>query len=189
MSNPIMTDTASPSSDADAALVVRWLCHDMASPVSTLLTASELLGAASDPEINALITAAIRRLSARLRLVRLALGNSSTMAAPTFTKLLAEALTDTPTSVDLSDDAPPANIVASATLILSETKRAAAITITDTGARWPGDIPLPDDLKDALTGKPGTDPRSAMTALAARQARAAGYSLAPEASGIAFRKI
>jgi hypothetical protein len=54
--------------------LVRWLCHDLATPIASVMTASELLDDKPDPEINELIQFGARRLTGRLRLVRLALG-------------------------------------------------------------------------------------------------------------------
>lgn len=188
MTLPPTTDLSGPETGASAR-IVRWLCHDMASPIATLLTASELLGEAGDAEINELITAAIRRLSARLRLVRMALGSSSTMTVPALQKLLAEALPDTPLTLDLTAASPPASIVASAALILTDINRVADLTITDSSAFWPSKKPLPDTVVDALTSKSTEDPRSAMVTLAAAQANAAGWQLKPAAAGITFAPL
>ena len=48
-----------------APLLVKWLTHDLASPIATVLTASELLSDTPDAEINGLVTDAARRLAAR----------------------------------------------------------------------------------------------------------------------------
>lgn len=190
MKSTIMTiSTRTDTSETEAtARVVRWLCHDMASPIATLLTASELLGGDGDEEINALITAAIRRLSARLKLVRLSLGTVATMAAPALHKLLTEALNDTPLKLALSDASPPASIVGAAALILADLNRLAEITINDSGAHWASGAPLPPLIVEALSGQPGDDPRSHMVALAAAQAKLAGWRLAAEPSGISYSR-
>ncbi len=185
MTAPTKSDTAETEA---TARVVRWLCHDMASPIATLLTASELLGGEGDAEINALITAAIRRLSARLKLVRLSLGTVSTMAAPALQKLLTEALNDTPLILAVSDASPPASIVGAAALILADVNRLAEITIDDSGARWTSGAPLPPLIVEALSGQPGDDPRSHMVALAAAQAKLAGWQLAAAPSGISYSR-
>lgn len=183
MTNPTRSDT---SETEATARVVRWLCHDMASPIATLLTASELLGGEGDAEINALITAAIRRLSGRLKLVRLALGTVATMSTPALQKLLAEALDDTPLNLTLSGAAPPASIVGAAALILADINRLAEITIDDRGARWTSGASLPPLIVEALNGQPGDDPRSHMVALAAAQAKLAGWHFAAAPSGISY---
>lgn len=170
------------------ARVVRWLCHDKASPIATLLTASELLGGEGDEEINALITAAIRRLAGRLKLVRLALGTVSTMATPALQKLLTEALDDTPLMLTLSSAAPPASIVGATALILADFNRLAEIAIDDHGARWTSGAPLPPLVVEALSGQPGEDPRSHMVALAAAQARSAGWQMVAAPSGIGYSR-
>ncbi len=177
-------------SENQAALVVRWLCHDMATPVATLLTASELLGDTGDAEINGLITAAIRKLSARLRLVRLALGAAgSSMGAAALAKLLHEGLPDTPLTLDL-DAAPdlPASLVSGAALILADISRSAPLVIDAAGARWTNDHPLPETAAKALAGKPEADGRSAMIGLIGAHARSTGWALQAEAAGLSFKK-
>lgn len=180
-----MTSPIDPA-PSTSALVVRWLCHDMATPVATLLTASELLGDQPDPEINDLITAAIRRLSARLRLVRLAMGSASNMSPTVLEKLLHEGLPDTPMTLALPAEGPPASVIAGAALILADINRAAPQRIDATGARWTNDLALPETAAQALAGKPTPEGRSAMIALVAAQSATAGWRLTPEASGMAF---
>ncbi|MBB6227951.1 hypothetical protein FHS79_002133 [Polymorphobacter multimanifer] len=171
-----------------AALVVRWLCHDMATPVATLLTASELLGDTGDAEINGLITAAIRKLSARLRLVRLALGAAgNSMNAAALAKLLGEGLPDTPLALDLDGNPDlPASLVSGVALILSDISRTAPLAIDPAGARWTNDHPLPDTAARALDGNPEADGRSAMIGLIAAHARSTGWALQAQGSGVAF---
>ena len=53
-------------------LFVKWLTHDLATPIATVMTASELLGDQPDPEINGLVQEGAARLGARLRLIRTA---------------------------------------------------------------------------------------------------------------------
>jgi hypothetical protein len=177
--------------DDRSALVVRWLCHDMATPVATLLTASELMGDSGDPEINDLITAAIRRLSARLKLVRLALGSASTMSPQALEKIFQDSLTDTPLVLSLSDEpeAPPSSVIAAAGLLLAELQRNAPLTIDADGARWTPGLPMAEMATLALSGKPDERPRSAMIALIADQSRASGWELQPKADGVAFKRL
>lgn len=182
-----MTDSTTEASSA--ALVVRWLCHDLASPVATLLTASELLGDQPDPEINELITAAIRRLSARLRLVRLAMGTTSPMGTNALEKLIHEGLPDTPMTLSLPAEAPPASVIVGAALILSDINRAAPQRIDPAGARWTNDHPLPAAVAEALSGSQASDGRSAMIALVAAQAVIGGWRLKPDTSGVAFVRL
>ena len=177
-------------SDQDSAQVVRWLCHDMATPISTLLTASELLSDPADPEINQLITAAIRKLSARLRLVRMAMGSTSSMGLPALEKLLAEALPDTPVRLVLSEaGGVPASLVAGAALILSDIAGATPLLIDDKGAYWQPEMALPDHAADALAGRVITDARSAMIALVGLQGRAGGWALEARSSGLGFKPL
>jgi hypothetical protein len=154
-----------------------------------LVTASELLGDQGDPEINSLITQAIRRLAARLKLVRLAMGSAATMATPTLQTLLNEALPDTKITLTPAENTPPANIIAAAALILAEISRTTPIEITARGAHWTQDTPKAKDLASALSaGKSADDPRASMVALAAAQARASGWTLAPHPAGLAFNQ-
>ncbi len=182
---------AGPATVSQSAQVVRWLCHDMATPISTLLTASELLSDTGDQEINDLITAAIRRLSARLRLVRLAMGSRSmTMATGALEKLLAEALPDTQVALALPEDAAlPASLVAGAALILSEVAARAPLAIDGDGARWTGGQALPALVLNALAGTTQSDARSAMIALVAEQVHAGGWTFEPAADGLNFRPM
>ncbi|WP_439532849.1 hypothetical protein [Polymorphobacter sp.] len=172
----------------DASLVVRWLCHDMATPVATLLTASELLGDSGDAEINELITAAIRKLSARLRLVRLALGTASGgLAAGAMERLLNEALPDTPLQLSLdARTTPPSSQIAGAALVLSDLNRLSPLEIDADGARWTNGQLLPEAAAKAIAGD-ASDARAAMIALVAAQNRRAGLTLVAEPSGLGFR--
>ncbi len=73
-------------------LVMRWLLHDLASPVATMLTASELLGPDEDDELREMVTTGAKRLAARLRLLRLVFASgSSDMAGAALAKLISEA--------------------------------------------------------------------------------------------------
>jgi hypothetical protein len=172
----------------DASLVVRWLCHDMATPVSTLLTASELLGDSGDAEINGLITAAIRKLSARLRLVRLALGSpGNSLTLPVLEKLFAEALPDTPVTLSLAGaDIPPVSQIAGAVLILSDLNRLAPVMVDAQGARWPEGHSLPEAALQVLAGQGGDTARAAMIALVANQNRKAGLVMDADGAGLRF---
>jgi len=179
------------TSDDRSALVMRWFCHDMATPVATLLTASELMGDAADPEINELITAAIRRLAARLKLVRLALGSVSSMNRQTLEKIFYDALTDTPLTLALPEgpDAPPSSVVAGAGLLLSELQRNAPLTIDAEGARWTSAHTIAESAAVALAGNPDDTPRSAMIALIGAQAEAGGWALDLMPNGVVFRQL
>jgi hypothetical protein len=50
--------------------LVRWLCHDLATPIASVMTASELLDDTPDAEINELIQFGARRLASRCRCPR-----------------------------------------------------------------------------------------------------------------------
>lgn len=167
-------------------LALRWLCHDLATPISTLVTAAELLGDTADPEINQLISDATRRLAARLRLVRLALGaGDTTMAPAALGRLLRDGLPDTPLTLAL-EAAPPASIIAGAALILADLHRPSPLYIGPASVHWTNDHPLAANATAALQGRPTDDPRSAVIGHIARLAAAQGWSLRPLPSGIAL---
>jgi|GEM_PF-1133835 len=174
----------------DAAQVARWLCHDMATPIATLLTASELMSGSNDPEINDLIVAAIRKLSARLRLVRMAMGSQSLLTPAALEKLLAEAMPDTPVALAITSHSKvPGSLLAGAALVLSDLDHKAAIRLDDQGAFWTeGDL-LPDHAAAALAGGATMSPRGSMMALVAAQAKASGWALAPAPSGLTFQAL
>ena len=71
--------------------VLRWLLHDLASPVATVLTASEMLGPDEDQELRDMVTGGAKRLAARLRLLRMAFApGESEVAGPALAKLISE---------------------------------------------------------------------------------------------------
>jgi hypothetical protein len=171
----------------DSALVIRWLCHDMATPIATLVTASELLSEQSDHEINELITAAIRKLSARLRLVRLAMGSQAMLSPQALEKLLTDALQGTTLSLTWPEDCPiPANVIAGAALIMAELGGPTSIILDANGARWCDDRQLPEAATAALATGRADDARNAMVALVAGQVERAGWRLTPCGNGLAF---
>ena len=93
-----MTETLAP-------LLVKWLTHDFATPIATVMTASELLGDVADAEINGLVADAAKRLGGRLQLVRAAMApGSGPMGAAGFEKLLRAGLHDTPLTFAMAAD-------------------------------------------------------------------------------------
>ncbi len=56
--------------DESQAALIRWLLHDLATPVATILTASEMLGPDEDQELRDMVCDGAKRLAARLRLIR-----------------------------------------------------------------------------------------------------------------------
>lgn len=183
-----MTD---PLISADfGGLLVKWLTHDLASPIATAMTASELLGDTADAEINDLVQAATRRLAARLRLIRTALApGGSAIGGTALATLIRDGIDGTPLDWQHSDtDADSASLVAGAALLLADLARGRAVTVTDTGIHWPEPAPLPPAVAAALAGGPATDARSAVAAQVAAAAVRAGLILTTTADGIAWSR-
>lgn len=169
-----MTDTIAP-------LLVKWLCHDLASPIATVMTASELLGEPADPEINALVSDAAARLAARLRLVRAALApGTGPMGAPALRKLIADGIgagVEWQRGATDSDGNETAMIAALA-LLLADCGRNRGLTVAADHVAWTGvGLPLADSIAAALGGGAVTDGRSALAAMALAAATAAGRHL------------
>ena len=171
------------------ALLSKWLCHDLATPAATVLTASELLGPEGDAEINGLVQDGARRLVARLRLIRVAFGSGGgPMAASALEKLVRDGLDDTPLTWARRGDASGAEaaLVAAAAMLLADLARSSAITITATGVRWDTPRALPETVAAALAGADPADNRAAVAAMVAAAATRAGRVATATANGIAW---
>ncbi len=175
-----MTDTTQ--------FLVRWLCHDLATPIASVMTASELLDDDTpDAEINELVTTGARRLSARLRLVRLALGAAdSAMSATALEKLVREGLENTRISWSFAGDAVEgmASLVACAAVLTADLNRARALTIGNSGIAAEGDCTWPDSVPPALAGGPATCNRSAVAALLHTAAQRMGRTITADNTGL-----
>jgi hypothetical protein len=172
------------------ALFVKWLTHDLATPVATVMTASELLGDTPDPEINGLVREGAARLGARLRLIRTAFApGTAATAGPALARQIAEAIQGPLDWQHQSAglDGPQAAMIAGAALLLADLRRGEPLTITDTAAHWATPAPLPDSITAALTGAEPSDPRAALAAMVAANARAAGVTLTATVDGLAWR--
>lgn len=177
-----------------AALLVKWLTHDFASPIATAMTASELLSDTPDAEINGLVLGATRNLAARLRLIRAALApGDAPIGGAALEKMIREGVSGSPlvwnrpsTDTDGSSDGRLAAVIAGTALLLADLRRGQTLTITATGVHWPTAATLPEPVAQALTGAPATDTRSAVAALLAAAAARAGLVLTATADGIAW---
>ena len=171
--------------DLMAPLVVRWLLHDMATPIATVMTASELLSDMPDPEINGLVQLGARRLAGRLRLVRTALvPPEDAMGGPALERLVREGLDGTDIDWRLSVDAQRAAVVAGAALLLADMRRGQTLTVRDDGVFTDRPGPVPAMIAAALAGAAPADNRSAVAAMIAAAARQAGATLHLDESGI-----
>ncbi len=178
-----MTDSPLP------ALIVRWLTHDFASPIATILTASELLSDKdADAEINGLVTEAAQRLAARLRLVRTALApGEAEVGNAALEKLVGAGIDATPLIWQRRDtDATPAALVAATALLAADLRRGSPLTVTDTGAHWPTPFELPPAVTAVFTGGAASDGRSALAALVVAAAARAGRRLTAAPNGFAW---
>lgn len=170
--------------------LVKWLTHDFASPIATVLTASELLSDSADAEINGLVQDAARRLGARLRLVRAALApGDSPIGGSALEKLVREGVDGTPVTwlVGGADaDGRLAAVIAGAALLLADLRRGQPLVVSGSDVHWPDAAALPESVRNALAGGPAADTRSAIAAMLAAAADRAGLVLTATADGIAW---
>ncbi len=157
--------------------IVRWLCHDLATPVATILTASELLGPGEDQEIRDMVTDAAKRLAARLRLIRMALAPSTAeVGGPMLARLVGEGTGTHATWNGGTDGVGPATAAAIAGVVLG---------IAAIGVELSADEiilagrPAPEKLVAAFAGNGAADDNHSALALAvAARALGAGLHLA-----------
>jgi hypothetical protein len=172
------------------ALFVKWLTHDLATPIATIMTASELLGEPADAEINGLVQDGAARLGARLRLIRTAFApGNSPIAGPALAKLIADG---TGAALDWQHqsaglEGPQAAMIAGAALLLADLRRGEPLTITDTAAHWATPFALLDSVTAALGKAEPADTRAAIAAMVAALAAAAGFVVTATIDGIAWK--
>ena len=155
--------------------LMRWLCHDLATPVATILTASELLGPEEDQEIRDLVTDGARRLAARLRLIRAALAPAgSSVAGPALAKLIAEGTGGQAVWAGSSEPVGSAQAAVLAGLALALPGR--AVTLAEQGIRVDGRPPAAGVIA-ALSGETDDHPGNHAALAAAVAAAAAGAGL------------
>ena len=177
-----MSDTAS--------YLSKWICHDLATPAATVLTASDLLGAVADPEITGLVQDGAKRLGLRLRLIRAAFGpGGGPLSAAALERLVREGLGDTPVTWQRDGDATgdAVGLVTGAALLLADVARGAPLTVTANGVHWAAPRSLPDAVAESLSGAPASDARSAVAAMVAQAAARNGVAVTATANGIAWR--
>lgn len=167
--------------------LVRWLCHDLATPIASVMTASELLDDQPDPEINELIRHGARRLSARLRLVRLALGAAeSALGNAQLQKLVREGLDDTPIDWSLSVDADNgmATLVAGAAMLVADLNRTRGLVVSDGGVTVASGCNWPAAVAAVFDGAEPACNRGAVAAMLLAAAGRAGKRLRADNQGL-----
>lgn len=169
--------------------LVRWLCHDLATPIASVMTASELLDDKPDAEINELIQFGARRLSGRLRLLRLALGAADgAMGSAALERLIREGLEGTTIdwafAGDASDGMPA--VVAGCAMLLADLNRTRALTITPTAVIVAQGCTWPDSVAAVFSGAPPQCNRGAAAAMVIAAARKASRELSHSDNGLAW---
>lgn len=167
--------------------LVRWLCHDLATPIASVLTASELLDDRPDPEINELILFGARRLSARLRLVRLALGAAeSAMGAVALERLVREGLDGFKVEWTWTGDATDgmAGLVAGCAMLVCDLNRNRTIRIEAGGVSVPEGCNWPDSVAAVFSGDAPCCNRGAVAAMLMRGAMGSGRKLSCNERGL-----
>jgi signal transduction histidine kinase len=176
-------------SDTLAVFLVKWLTHDLATPIATVMTASELLGDTFDPEINDLVSDGAKRLGARLRLIRAALASGDgPVGAGALRNLICEGVAVTPVSWSIPVDAAdlPAPLIAGAAMLMADLRRGQALDIATDSVRWASEAAFPDPVALALTGGGASDTRSAIAEMLLATAARAGLALTIVPDGLAW---
>ena len=168
--------------------VVRWLCHDLATPIASVMTASELLdNDMPDAEINDLIQSGAQRLTGRLRLVRLALGaGENAMAGAALGKLVMAGLDSTPVDWGFHGDAEDgmAPLIAGCAVLVADLNRMRGIRVTTGGVEVPQGCNWPESVAAVFAGAPATDNRSAVAQMLVLTAERAGKRLLCDTNGL-----
>lgn len=178
--------------DMLAPLLVKWLTHDFATPIATVMTASELLGDTADAEINGLVAEGAQRLGARLKLVRAALApGNSPIGGSALEKLVRAGLDGTPVTwaieTDAATDGRHAAVIACAAMLLADLRRGQPLTVSEAGVKWANPAPLPDAVAAAIAGAPAADSRSAVAAMLFAATTRAGLVLTATPDGLVWR--
>ena len=168
--------------------LVRWMCHDLATPIASVMTASELLDDdRPDAEINELILSGAKRLTGRLRLVRLALGAGETaLSGKALGKLVLAGLDGTAVEWDFQGDAADgmAPLVAGCAMFTADLNRTRAIKVTIDGVEVAEGCNWPESVTAVFAGGPATCNRSAVADMLMRAAARAEKRLACNANGL-----
>ncbi len=175
-------------SDATAGWLVRWLTHDLASPIASVFTASELLSDTADAEINGLVQDGARHLVARLRLVRAVLASGDApIGDRALEKLLRDGIAGTDIEFSRSDGAGhDAVLVGGIALLMADLRRGQTLTISNTAVTWATVAALPESVATALLTGVASDSRSALAAMLKALADRLQLTLNVTDKGIAF---
>jgi hypothetical protein len=171
------------------ALLGKWLCHDLATPAATVMTASELLGPVADAEINGLVQDGARRLVARLRLIRAVIAaGGAPLGAVALERLVRDGIDGTPLRWARPGDASGGEValIAGAAMLLADVARGTPLTVRPTSVEWDAPRALPDAVAAALAGAEASDPRSAIAAMVAGAAARCGTVLRITEAGVAW---
>ena len=170
--------------------LIKWLCHDLATPVATVLTASELLGPDEDQEVRDMVTDGAKRLAARLRLIRAALAPAdAAMAGRGLATLVSQGTGIAAAWAGLDAPVPPAPaaLIAGLTLLFGGTM----LQLSEAEVRSEG-RPAAAEVVAALAGDAAqTGGRAALASHIAARAAAAGLRLeiAQDAGGMVARIV
>lgn len=171
-------------------LLIRWFIHDLASPVATVMTASELLSDHSDPEINGLVQFGARRLGARMRMVRAALvPGDAPIGGTALEEMIRDGQPGTPIDWRRNDseaDGRIANVIVGAVLLMADVRRSAPLIISDGGVHWDAGFDWPDSITSVMAGADPVDTKGALAATLSGAAERAGLTLAMSPTGIAW---
>ncbi len=176
-----MTDTIAP-------YLVRWLTHDLASPIATMMTLSELLSDTPDHEINGLVQDAARGMAARLRLIRSVLApGDSPVGGAALEKLLRDGIGSTPIKwASTPGEGHNSHVIAGTAMLLADLRRNHALTVTASEAHWDTPFSLPKAVIAALAGGNPSDGRSGLAAMLLAAATKAGMTLKIVPDGISW---
>jgi len=169
--------------------LVRWLCHDLATPIASVMTASELLDDTPDTEINELIRFGAKRLTSRLRLVRLALGAAeSDMAGGQLEKMVKEGLDSTSVDWSWEGDATGgmATLIAGCIMLVADLNRTRPLAVDQKGVTVAPACTWPEPVAAVFKGAAPTCNRGSVAAMLMQAAERAGKRLAPTPTGLTW---
>lgn len=179
------------TNDGASRYLVRWLCHDLATPVGGVLTASELMDpATADAELVELVQGGSRRLAGRLQLLRVGLGAAgSPMGNTALEKLVRCGLDGVAITWQRSGDADgdTAALVAGTALLAADQFRLRALVVGNAAIAVAGGCAWPESVAAALAGDVPHCNRGAVAALIAATAARLGVRLAPTANGLEWQ--
>jgi hypothetical protein len=177
--------------DAASRYLVKWLCHDLATPVGGVLTASELMDpATADAELVELVQGGARRLAGRLQLLRVGLGAAgSPMGNAALEKLVRAGLDGVAIDWQRSGDADGDTValVAGAALLVADQFRLRALVVGNAGISVAGGAAWPESVAAALAGDAPLCNRGAVAGRIADSAARLGLRLVATANGLEWR--